>query len=395
MKDALGTKIVALREHMIRLRRDFHRHPELGLEETRTAGVIADYMRELGLDVKEKVGRTGVVGVLSGNGPGKTILLRADMDALPIQEKNEVDYRSEADGIMHACGHDGHMAILLTVARVLKECRGDFPGKVKFLFQPGEEGYAGAKLQIEEGALQKPRVHAALALHLRSDLPCGTVGLRVGPLMACMDSFRIVAKGRGGHAALPEGGVDAILMSAHAIQSLQSLVSREVSPLTPLVIHIGCVNGGEAFNIIADKVEMKGTVRTLDAELRKEIPERMKRIMHGIGNSFRGEFEFEYTFGYPVVENDLHLTDVVKGAAAAVIGKENVLEVPAGMMSDDMAFFFQEVPGSYFFVGANNPIKGADQPHHNARFNIDEESLPIGAEIMARSAMSYLCDAVK
>jgi amidohydrolase len=208
--------------------------------------------------------------------------------------------------------------------------------------------------------------------------------------MACMDSFRILAKGKGGHAALPEGGVDAILMSAHAIQSLQSLVSREVSPLTPLVIHIGRISGGEAFNIIAETVEMKGTVRTLDVELRKEIPDRMRRILKGIGAGFRGEFELEYNFGYPIVENDPHVTEVVKGAATAVVGKDKVLEVPAGMMSDDMAFFLQEVPGSYFFVGAKNPEKGADQPHHNARFNLDEEALPIGAEIMVRSAMSYL-----
>lgn len=376
---------------MIRLRRDFHRHPELAFEEKRTAGVIADYLRELGLDVREGVGRTGVVAVLSGKGPGKTLLLRADMDALPVHEKNEVDYRSENEGVMHACGHDGHMAILLAVARVMKEHRGDFPGNVKFLFQPGEEGYAGAKLQIDEGALQDPRVHAALALHLSSDLPCGTVGTRVGPLMACMDSFRIVAKGKGGHAALPEGGVDAILMSAHAIQSLQSLVSREVSPLTPLVIHIGRISGGEAFNIIAETVEMKGTVRTLDAELRKEVPARMTRILDGIGTGFRGEFELEYTFGYPVVENDPHITVVVKNAASSVLGKDKVLEVPAAMMSDDMAYLLQEVPGCYFFVGAKNPAKGADQPHHNSRFNIDEEALPIGAEIMVRSAMSYLC----
>lgn len=395
MGNALREKVFELKDHMIRLRQDFHRHPELGFEEKRTAGVVAEYLRGLGLDVKERVGRTGVVGVLSGNGPGKTILLRADMDALPVHEKNEVDYRSEKDGVMHACGHDGHMAILLAAARVLKELRGDFPGNVKFLFQPGEEGYAGAKLQIEEGVLQDPQVDAALALHLRSDLPCGTVGWRVGPLMACMDSFRIFAKGKGGHAALPEGGVDAILMSAQAIQSLQSLVSREVSPLTPLVIHIGCISGGEAFNIIAETVEMKGTVRTLDVELRKEIPDRMRRILRGIGAGFRGELDLEYSFGYPIVENDPHITEVVKGAATAVVGNDKVVEVPAGMMSDDMAFFLQKVPGNYFFVGAKNPEKGADQPHHNARFNFDEEALPIGAEILVRSAMSYLRGAVK
>jgi amidohydrolase len=316
------------------------------------------------------------------------------MDALPVQEKNEVDYRSEKPGVMHACGHDGHMAILLVAARVLKEHRGDFPGNVKFVFQAGEEGYAGARLQIEEGALEDPEVHAALALHLRSDLPCGTVGMRVGPLMACMDSFRIVARGKGAHAALPEGGVDAILMSAHAIQSLQSLVSREVSPLTPLVVHVGRISGGEAFNIVAETVEMKGTVRTLDTALRKEVPDRMRRILQGIGSSFRGELELEYDFGYPVVENAPAVTELVRGAAVAVLGRDKVLEVPAGMMSDDMAFFLQKVPGCYFFVGAGNPGKGADQPHHNSRFNFDEAALTIGAEIMVRSTIDYLRGAV-
>lgn len=386
----ISQEIADLKDEMIRLRRDFHQHPELGFEEKRTASIVAKYLDDLGLEVQTGIGRTGVVGLLSGNGRGKTLLLRADMDALPVQEQNEVQYRSQNDGIMHACGHDGHMAILIAAARILSAHREEFPGQVKFAFQPGEEGFGGAKFMIEDGVLKNPKVDAALALHLITFIPYGMIGIRTGPLMASMDSFSVRITGKGGHAAMPEGGVDSILMSAHAITALQSLISKEVSPLSPLVVHVGTIHGGQAFNIIAEKVEFKGTVRTLDEALQKTVPERVDRILRGVVEGLRGKYELDYEFAYPIVNNDGAMTDLVKRAAAEVVGEEKVFEVSPFMTSDDMAFFLREVRGCYFCVGAGNAEKGADQPHHNSRFNVDEDALTVGAEVMILAAMSYL-----
>ena len=392
MFDRLREEIIHLRQEMIDLRRNFHQHPELGMEEKRTAGVVANRLKGLGLEVRTEVGKTGVVGLLEGRGPGKTLLLRADMDALPIQEENNVPYRSRNKNVMHACGHDGHIAMLLTAAQVLSAHRKDFPGFVKFVFQPGEEGFGGARLMIEEGVLKDPPVNAALALHLINRLPLGILGLRGGPAMACMDDFTIHIKGKGGHAANPEEAVDAILMSAQVISALQSLVSKEVSPLTPLVVHVGTIHGGNAFNIVADKVQLRGTVRTHDETLRRSMPERMDRIVKGVTEALRGTHELDYQFGYPPVINDSAMNQLVATAAAKVAGVNGTTEVPAVMASDDMAFFLKEVPGSYFFIGAANAEKGLNKPLHNSMFDFDEEALVIGAETIARAALTYLIE---
>lgn len=390
MFDHIKDDILNLKEEMISLRRDFHQHPELGMEEKRTAEKISKFMSELGFKVTTGIGKTGVVGLMKANGPGKTLLLRADMDALPIQEQNEVHYKSLHDGIMHACGHDGHMAILLTVAKILHGYRNDFSGNIKFVFQPGEEGFAGARLMIEDGVLEDPRVDATFALHLMTPFPIGSVALCSGPMMACMDNFTITIKGRGGHAAMPEEGADAILMSAQVISTLQSLISKEVSPTTPLVVHVGTIHGGNAFNIVADQVDLKGTVRTHDEKLRKSMPERMDRIIKGVTAALRGTHKLDYQFCYPPVVNDLSLAELVKSIGAQVVGDGQVLEAAPIMGSDDMAFFLKEVPGCYFFVGAANPEKGFDQPHHNAGFDFDEDALVVGAEMMTRIALAYL-----
>jgi amidohydrolase len=388
--DALRQEIVDLREEMVALRREFHRFPELGMEERRTAETVAGRLSDLGLDVRTGIGQTGVVGLLEGDNPGKTILLRADMDALPIQEMHDFPHRSQNPGVMHACGHDGHMAILLTVAKLLATRRAHIRGRVKFVFQPGEEGMGGARFMIRDGVLKEPGVDAAFALHLIAQMPVGLIGLRTGPLMASMDSFTIRITGKGGHAAMPEGGVDAIFMTAQAITALQGLITREVSPLTPLVVHVGTIHGGEAFNIVAERVEMKGTVRTLDEMLRRSIPARMDRILKGATSALRGTHDLQYDFGYPPVVNNRAMADVVRTAAAQVVGTEKVIELPATMASDDMAFFLEKVPGCYFFVGAGEPGEGISQPHHNARFDIDEESLVVGAETLGRVALTYL-----
>jgi amidohydrolase len=366
----IDREVANLKDEMVCLRRDFHQHPELGFKEKRTAGIVARYLMDLGLKVQTGIAETGVVGLLSGKAPGKTLLLRADMDALPIQEQNEVDYKSLNDGVMHACGHDGHMAILLAAAKILTTHREEFSGQIKFIFQPAEEGLAGARFIIEDGVMKDPKVDC--------------------PLWPAWTRLRSKSRERGDNAAMPEGGVDAILMSAQVISTLQSLISKEVSPTTPLVVHVGTIHGGNAFNIVADQVKLKGTVRTHDEKLRKSMPERIERIVKGVTAAMRGTHKLDYQFCYPPVVNDLSMTELVKSIGAQVVGDGQVLEATPIMGMDDRAFFLREVPGCYFFVGAGNPEKGFDQPHHNAQFDFDEEALLVGAEMMTRVALSYL-----
>jgi len=386
----IDEKISSITDEMIRLRRDFHRHPELGFAEKRTAGIIAEYLRNLGLEVFEGVGTTGVIGILNGNSTGKTLMLRADMDALPIQELNEVGYRSVNDGVMHACGHDGHMAILLGTAAVLSGMRDRLGGRIKFVFQSAEETLGGARNMIADGVLDNPKVDAAFGLHLISLLPLGYIGYKPGPIMASMDPFTITIKGKGGHCAMPESGIDAILISAQVITALQSLVTKEISPISPVVINVGTINGGDAPNVIADKVVMEGTVRTLDTNVQQLIPRHMERMLAGITQAMGGEYELDYSTGYPITINDAAMTKLVQDVAEQVVGKDFVFEVPSAMISEDMSFYLQKVPGSYFYVGAGNVEKGISQPHHNSGFDIDEQALAVGAKMMCNLAVSYL-----
>jgi amidohydrolase len=390
MSDYLKKEISTIEKEVITLRRDFHQHPEIGLKEIRTSQVIADYLEKAGLVVKTGVGQTGVVGLLQGDKPGKTLLMRADMDALPIPEKNQVPYRSENDGVMHACGHDGHMAILLATAKILNAHRGQVSGNIKFVFQPGEEGYDGARLMIEENVLEDPKVEAAIGLHLVSNIQVGKIGVRDGAAMAGSDTFSIRVYGQMGHGAYPESGVDAIYISGNVITSLQSLVSREVSALNPVVVHVGMIKGGTAGNIIADRVSLLTVVRTLDAELRGTIPQRLDRILKGITSAYRGFHEIRYLGGVGPVVNDPVMSEVVRFAADQTIGRDNILNPEPFMGSDDMARFLERVPGCYFILGVGNEEKDCNYPLHNPRFDIDETGLIIGVETMVRSAIRYL-----
>ena len=390
MSDFSKKEISAIEKEVIILRRDFHRHPEIGLKEIRTSGVIAEYLGQAGLAVKTGVGQTGVVGLLQGAKPGKTLMIRADMDALPIQEKNQVPYRSENDGVMHACGHDGHMAILLGAAKILQAHRGEISGNIKFIFQPGEEGYDGARLMIEQGVLEDPKVDAAIGLHLGNKLQVGKIGIRDGATMASSDAFSIRVYGQMGHGAHPESGVDAIYISGHVITSLQSLVSREVSALNPVVVHIGMIKGGTAGNIIADRVTLRTVVRTLDAELRGTIQQRMDRILKGITSAFRGSHAIRYLGGVGPVINDPAISDVIRSAASKTVGRENIINPEPSMGSDDMARFLEAVPGCYFGLGAGNKEKGFHYPVHHPMFDMDEDGLIIGVETLVRSALFYL-----
>jgi len=351
---------------------------------------VAERLSGFGLEVTTQVGKTGVVGILEGSGPGKTLLLRADMDALPIQEKNEVPYRSMHDGVMHACGHDGHTACLLSVAKILSTHRPDFPGRIKFVFQPGEEGFAGARQMIEDGVLENPVVDAALGLHLIADYPCGVVKVRAGALNACMDRFTCTIKGKGAHAAMPEQGADAIQMSAQLICALQSLTTKEVSPMMPLLVHVGTIQGGDAANVVAEQVTLEGTVRTYDESIRKSLPERMNRIGQGITAAFNGSHLLDYEFGYPPLVNDREMVELVRNEAISVVGSGRTQEGEQTLASEDMAFFLERVPGCFFEVGAGNEDKGFNQPHHSSKFDFEEDALMVGIEVMLRSALAYL-----
>jgi amidohydrolase len=356
------------------MRRDFHRHPELGYEEVRTSGIVAETMAKLGYEVRRGIAKTGVLAE-RGRG-GKTLLLRADMDALPILEENDVEYRSTNAGVMHACGHDGHTAIALAAAARLAGV--SFSGRVRFAFQPAEEGGQGADRMIEEGALDD--VDAAIGLHLWSDIPLGKVAVTVGPTMASVDEFTLEVRGQGCHAAMPHFGIDPIVRGTHIVQEFQSIVSRAVSPLESAVISVTKFHAGSAFNIIPDTAQLAGTVRTFSESVRNHVHEKMREV---VGD--RGKLDIVKKTN--VLVNDARICEIVRRAMVEVVGEENILEGKRTMGGEDFASFLAGVPGCFFFIGAA-PSK-TPQPHHSPRFDIDERGLALGLEIMTRAAHHY------
>jgi amidohydrolase len=392
-RDSLKSEIDEMVPDIVALRRDLHEHPELAFEEVRTSGIVAQRLRALGLDVRTGVAKTGVVGLLRGgkSKPGaKTIAIRADMDALPIHEQNEIDYRSTIDGKMHACGHDGHTSIALAVADILSKRRDELNGNVKFVFQPAEEQIGGAEPMVKEGAMEG--VDGVIGLHLISNYPLGRVGVRSGPVFASADRFIITVRGKGGHAAMPEESVDPIVIAAYIITALQTLISRETSPFSPAVITIGRVQAGSAFNIIPETAELQGTMRAFSREHREKLLRRIRELANGVAGAMGGSCEVQVFDGCPPCVNEEAMTGLVRRAAVETVG-EQAVDTSEDVMttgSDDMAYFLDAVPGCYFIVGANNPEKGANYPHHHPRFNIDEDALPIAVEVLARAAMDYL-----
>ncbi len=387
--ERVASQARALRDELVAIRRDIHRHPELGMEEVRTAGIAADYLEKLGIEVQRAVGgTTAVVGLLRGARPGKTVALRADMDALPIKDQKDVDYKSTVDGKMHACGHDGHTAMLMGTAKVLAGLRGELSGNVKFLFQPAEEGPGGAEPMVKAGVMRG--VDGVFGAHLFSDLPVGQIGVRSGPASAAASSFQLKIKGHGGHAAHPNQGVDAIALTGQVITALQTIVSRETDPVEPAVLTIGTINGGYRRNVICDEVTMTGTIRTLDPALHERVPRRMEAIVKGITESMRGGYELQVRFGYPSVVNAPEMAEICSGAATAVVGAGNVIIVPPTMGAEDFSYFAREVPGMFFRVGGNNAAKGLIYPGHHSKYDFDEDALPIGVAVMALSALEFL-----
>ncbi|HEY9897594.1 MAG TPA: amidohydrolase [Pantanalinema sp.] len=386
----LDAAVDAMTAELVETRRDFHRWPELSFQEVHTAARIAQALHGLGLEVQTGIAKTGLVALLRGARAGKTVLVRADIDALPLHEEAPHSYVSRNPGVMHACGHDAHMAMLLGAIRFLVAHRDRLCGNVKFVFQPAEEGPGGADLMIEEGVLEGPRVDAALGFHIWNELPVGTLGIREGALMASADEFELHVRGQGGHGADPHLSVDAVVVAAHIVTALQTVVSRMVSPLESAVLTVGQIAAGSGHNIIAQDAVMRGTVRTFDERLRAEMPRRIEALAQGVASAFGARCELRYKHQYPVTVNDREMTRLVRRAAEHAVGVERVVEAERTMGSEDMAFFLQKVPGCYFLIGSFNAAKGFDKPHHHPSFDIDEDALPIGVKVIVQSVLDYL-----
>jgi len=372
------------------LRRDLHANPELSFQETRTAEVVATRLHRAGLAVRTGLARTGVVGVLRGGRPGKVVMVRADIDALPIHEESEAPYRSRQPGVMHACGHDGHTAVAVILAEGMAGRRADLPGTLVFAFQPAEEIAQGALPMIQEGVMDQPRVDAVVGFHLLNGVPAGVVHLRAGLAMASMDEIGITIDGLGGHGAVPHRAVDPIVAAAHVVAALQTVVSRETSPLDAVVVTIGTIQGGTAFNIIPDRVEMRGTVRAFTEQSRERTLRRIEEIATATAAAHRARATVTHRFGCPPVVNDPGVTAIVRQVAVQVVGPERVREAEMWTASDDMAYFLRRAPGCYFMVGSQNADRGLDAPHHNARFDFDEEALVVATQVLGGAALRLL-----
>jgi len=375
-------------------RRFLHQNPELGFQEVITSAFVADRLTALGVeDIKTGIAKTGVTGLIRGTGTGpnadKVVLLRADMDALPIEEENDVEYRSTVPGKMHACGHDAHTAMLMGTARLLLARRDQFAGTVKVLFQPAEEGGGGARVMIEEGVLENPKVDAAFGIHVAQEEPIGTVSLKAGPMMAAADRFTVVIQGKGGHGAQPHTCIDPIAVGAQIVTALQTIVSREIDPVEPAVVTVGAFRAGEAANVIPDTAELRGTVRSFNPAVRQQLATRIQELIRGIASAMRADVEIAYNFGYPPTVNHPEMTEFARGVLGEVIGAENVMESALHMGAEDFSYFLENVPGCFWFVGSRNPDKGFIWSHHHPKFDIDEDAMSVGMETVTSVVLSY------
>lgn len=382
-------EIKDLEGELINLRRDFHKHPELGFEEFRTGKIVAKYLRNLGIEVQENVAKTGVVGLLRGNEPGKTFMLRTDMDALPIEEQTGLPFTSKEQGKMHACGHDGHLAMMLIAAKILSRKKDEIKGNIKFVFQPNEED-AGAYLMIEEGVLENPKVDAALGMHLWSPIESGKIGIKSGPLMASSYYFTLTVKGTGGHGGAPHTAINPILPALDMMKALQEMVLNEVDVLKPTIVTFGKINAGTSPIVIPEKIVVEGSLRCLHYES-EEIQERIRKIIDGIAKTSRTEASIEFKLGNSLLSNDEIITKLAMESGVKIVGKENILDSDISvMLGEDFAEFSNEVPSSFIFIGVANKEKETDYPHHHPKFNIDEDALLLGVEMHVRSTLEFL-----
>jgi len=381
------TQAAAMAEQLVAWRRDFHQRPELGFQETRTSRVVAEHLHDLGIEVQQGVGGTGVVGIIDGAGDGPTVMLRFDMDALPIQEINDAPYRSQHAGVMHACGHDGHTAIGLGVATLLSRQRQRWRGRVKLVFQPAEEGLGGAMAMVRDGVLQQPAPDYAFGLHLWNQFAFGDLVIQAGPLLAAADEFRLTITGRGGHGAMPHEGIDAIVIAAQVVSALQTIVSRQVDPTETAVLTVGTVHGGQAFNVLAAEVVMTGTIRTFDATVRRQVWQRMETLAQGICQAYGAAFTLQQVgCSAPATVNDTAAAAVMRQAAQALTSPAHIEQIKPLMIAEDMSEFLQRVPGCFALLGAGpHPY-----PHHHAGFDFDERALPVGVALLCETAARIL-----
>ena len=389
MRNVLFSRLDELYPEMVDLRRDLHRNPELSFKEVRTPQLIADFYEQLGMKVRTEVGGRGVVAFLEGANPGKTVGLRADFDALPIEDQKDVPYKSTVSGVMHACGHDGHTSTLLHLAKALLEQRDKLHGRVVFIHQFAEEiTPGGAKPMIEDGCLDG--VDVLFGTHLWSGFPTGTVAYKAGRIMAAADSFEIVIKGRGGHGGIPHEAIDSVVTASQLVGNLQQIVSRFINPASTAVLSIGSFHAGSAFNVISEEATLKGTVRTFDMEVREKIVSLMEQIIKGTCESTGADYTFTYDRGYPPVVNHEKETSLLKEAAERIEGVTTVVETEALMVGEDVAYYLEEIPGTFFLTGAGNEENHSTYPHHHPMFDIDEKAMLIAAKTLGEATLAYL-----
>ena len=383
----LKKRIQNHRKRIINTRRDLHRIPEVAFSENKTSAYVADYLKNDGLDVQTGLAQFGVVGSIGISGSNNTLMIRADMDALPIEEVTGLPFASIHQSAMHACGHDGHMAMVLGAATVLNEIKDQLHGFIKFVFQPAEEGAGGAQRMIEAGVMENPRVQYAVGCHLWPDIPEGSIGVKEGAILAAVDRFDLKIKGRGGHGAMPHLCVDALEVGTQVVNALQRMVSRQMDPLCPAVVTVGSFHAGTAFNIIPGVAELSGTKRSFDREIWKSWPERLEKIVRGVCESMGAEYELSSSPLFPPTVNDAFMTDLVRRCAKEVVGENKVLDPKPSMGGEDMSLYLEQVPGCYFFLGVG---RAGGAPLHSPGFDFNEDILLLGVETYCRVALKLL-----
>lgn len=380
----------SIEDVLISIRRDIHRQPELALQEYKTAKYIAEKLRNLGCEVTENVGQTGVVGLLKGRESGKTLAIRADMDALPIEEETGHNFCSSTKGLMHACGHDAHITVALGAAEILSGLKDSFAGNIKLIFQPSEESpVGGADQMIHEGVLENPKVDAAIALHVYPGLSTGQIGYKEGPFFASVAYFTIEIMGRGGHGALPQHSINPILVAAECVQALQTIASAQIDPMEPFVLTLGSIHGGHKSNIIPEKVLIEGTVRCFGDELMNRTGQIMENILRSITSAYGATYTLDFRPEVKTLMNDKEMIRLIKEAGEELVGKDNTLAVPSVLLGDDFASFSQLVPSAYVYLGVGCPGK-QNYPLHHPKFDLDEGALPLGAALLSYTALKFL-----
>ena len=375
------------KELIIKTRRDLHRIPEVGYTEEKTSAYVADYLKREGLEVQTGIAQFGVVGLLDSGRPGPTVLIRADMDALLLQEETGLEFASTHDGVMHACGHDAHMAMGLGAATVLNKIKDNFTGTIKFVFQPAEEGPGGAKPMIDEGVMENPKVDYAIGCHVWPEIPEGTIGVRSGPFLAAMDRFDLKIFGKGGHGAMPHLCIDALEVGTQVVNAFQRISSRHMHPLEPIVVTVGSFHAGTTFNIIPEEAEMCGTTRTFNLDIWDSWEPRLEKVIRGVCESMGADFELKFSKGYPPTINNDEISDVVRRCAAEVVGQEKVVEPDQTMGGEDMSFFLQRAKGCFFALGVG---REGFAKVHNSKFMFNEDVLTLGVETHCRVALELL-----